>query len=102
MVDSLASIVEPSRIADILVTLNPKVLRVHRQGLIHIPDLDEPTAIDIPIHDGNYCVGWNSNDTRMLVSGLNSHNRRVQFDKTLSHFEESFGAGSMRVSQTPL
>jgi len=73
-IDGLAlSIVEAARIADIVLAPITKVFRVHRQRLILIPDLDEPSPVDISRHDGNFRVGWNGNHHRVLVLESDSH-----------------------------
>jgi hypothetical protein len=68
-----------------VLTLTPKVFRVHRQRLVHVSDLDKTSAIDIPIHDDNYGFGWKRNDAQVLVIRLHRHRWRVQFDNTFGH-----------------
>ena len=65
----LACIVEPGGIVGIVRHPTAKILRVHRQHLILVPDLDESGAIDIPIHNGNYRFAWNGDDPHVLVVG---------------------------------
>ena len=81
----LAYIIEPGRIIHILVNLTPKVFGVHRERLVLVPNLDKPSAVDIPIHNGNYRFGWKSNDAQVLVIGLDSHRGGAQFDNTFGH-----------------
>lgn len=69
VIDALACIVQPGGIVGIVLHPTAKILRVHRQRLILIPDLDESGAIDIPIHNGNYRFAWKSDDTHVLVVG---------------------------------